>query len=134
VGFLCQRAHFLHAATRAADLPDGTQIGNYIAHFVDGEQIEIPIVIGRDLGYWKNRPDDTGKPFVIAWTGISANTSSVAEGRDIRLFKTTWENPLPEVPLRSIDLISTHGRAAPFVVAITAERTVTNVISGIDQQ
>src|SRR5437899_2565035 len=33
----------------------------------------------------------------------------------------TWDNPWPEVAIKSIDLIATHTNAAPFLVALTAE-------------
>ena len=47
--------------------------------------------------------------------------SSGAPRKKIPIFKTTWENPLPEVALASLDFVSTKEVVAPFLVAITAE-------------
>jgi hypothetical protein len=56
---------------------------------------------------------------VIAWQGYNRYTRRF--GHEIRLFKLTWENPLPTVPIRSFDFISKGTTAAPFLVAVTAE-------------
>jgi hypothetical protein len=114
-----QRLQFLHAAINAADVKDETQIGSYIIHLANGERREIPIVVGRDVADWWNQSDEENKKFVIAWTGT--NEASRAAGRTIRLFKSSWENPYPEAEVKSIDIVSTHDVAAPFLVAITAE-------------
>jgi hypothetical protein len=39
----------------------------------------------------------------------------------VRLFTTTWENPRPDVAIAAVDFASTLTRAAPFLVAVTAE-------------
>jgi hypothetical protein len=40
----------------------------------------------------------------------------------IRLFKTSWVNPFPDEEITSIDYVSAMSDAAPFLIAITAER------------
>ena len=111
--------HFLHSAINAFDIKDGTQIGSYVVHYANGQTREIPIVVGRDLADWWNQPNEQNKKFVIAWTGT--NESSRAQGRTIRLFKSTWENPMPDSEVKSIDFVWAGTEAAPFLVAITAE-------------
>ncbi len=44
-----------------------------------------------------------------------------AASNPIRLFKTTWKNPRPDVQVKSIDYISKMTNCAPFLVAITVE-------------
>jgi hypothetical protein len=39
----------------------------------------------------------------------------------VRLFQTSWENPLPEVEVESIDLVSAMSFDSAFLVAITVE-------------
>jgi hypothetical protein len=119
VGLACQRLHLLHAAVSAYGTKEGTQIGSYIVRYANGQTREIPIVVGRDIADWFSQPNEANQKFVVAWTGT--NESSRAQGRTIRLFKSTWENPIPEVTVNSIDFISSHEGAAPFLVAITAE-------------
>ena len=44
----CQRLHFLHASSIAGG-KNGTRIGQYVIHYADGQQREIPIIYGRDM-------------------------------------------------------------------------------------
>ncbi len=119
VGRPCKRLHFLHSAINASARNDGMQIGSYIIHYADGQQRVIPLVIGQDLADWWSQPNEQNKRFVIAWSGV--NDLARQLGRTIRLFKTTWENPFPEVAVKSIDFVSSPDEPDPFLVAITLE-------------
>ncbi len=72
-----------------------------MVHLANGEAIEIPLVLGRDLGDWWNQSDDQNATFTVAWAG--QNEASRGRNRSFRLFKTTWENPFPQVAIESID-------------------------------
>jgi len=37
------------------------------------------------------------------------------------LFHLAWDNPKPSVLVRSIDLVTTHEQASPFLVSLTLE-------------
>jgi serine/threonine protein kinase/WD40 repeat protein len=116
----CQRLHFLHAAIMSGNARLGDELGSYIIHYADGRQVERPIVMGKDLADWWSPPAQQDTSLVTAWTGN--NPAARADGNIIRLFKTTWENPFPDVPIRQLDFVSdkpTPGQ--PFLVAITAE-------------
>jgi hypothetical protein len=67
---------------------------------------------------WSEPPAPKG--LVVAWSGN--NEEAAAGGTSIRLFKWTWENPLPEIEIRSLDFVSNLTGCAPFLIAITAER------------
>ena len=89
-------------------------------HYANGQQTEVPILIGRSLADWFTQPDEKEKPFTIAWTGY--NGASRRPGRTIRLFKSTWENPAPAELISTIDFVSNpYAPLAPFLVALTAE-------------
>jgi len=120
VAQVCRRIHFLHAAIEAGMARDGTQLGRYVMHLGNGERKEMPVVVGKDLGDWFERPPELGKTWTIAWTGTNARSRLF--NVKIRLFKSTWANPLPNVPVQSIDLVATDNQGYPFVVAITTER------------
>jgi WD40 repeat protein len=119
IGRTCHKLHFLHSAIRAAHFPDGVQIGTYVMHFANGGQVEFPIVIGQSVVDWVSQPNEEPKELTVAWSGFSAD--SRRNGRKIRLFKSTWENPTPAEVVRSIDFIATTFAPAPFLVAITME-------------
>jgi WD40 repeat protein len=116
VNVKCSRLHFLHAAINEMDTPDGAHIGSYVIHYSDGSERAVAIIFGRDVASFESDKIEKKHDAVIAWTG--ANTRN---DRQKRLFKTTWENPQPDVEVKSIDFVSTHEVAAPFLVAITAQ-------------
>ena len=39
----------------------------------------------------------------------------------LELYKRTWEGPVPEVAITSVDRIASSAIASPFLIAITAE-------------
>jgi hypothetical protein len=119
VGRVCRRLHFLHAATNAGLIGNGTEIGRYLVHYTDGEQVEIPIILGQDLLDWWNHPEDQNSPVVVAWRG--ENPKSRREGKRIYLFKRTWSNPRPETAVATIDLSASRPGPSPFLVALTVE-------------
>ncbi len=116
---MCHGLHFLHAAIFAAGRPDGEKIGSYMVRYASGIQREIPIIVGESLADWWQQPNEQDKPFTIAWTG--QNAASRLSNLSIRLFKSTWQNPVPGETVRSIDFIGFQNGPAPFLVAITAE-------------
>lgn len=117
IGQTCRRLHFLHAAIFGAKA-DGMQIGSYVIQYVNGRESEVPLVMGRDLADWFPKNSET-HGYTVAWTGYNSYTRKNAQ--PIRLFKQTWENPFPNVPIRSFDFVSKGTPAAAFLVAVTAE-------------
>ncbi len=116
----CRTLNFLHAT--GWSVPDGTRIGHFRVVYNDGEDREIPIIYGVDVSDWTlpgNKTDPADFKPVIAWVGKSP--SSQSQGTTIRLFKTTWENPLPQARIDTLDYVSAQTNCAPFLIAITAE-------------
>jgi len=120
LGLSCRQIHFLHATAWGTE-SDGTRIATYVVHYADGGETAIPIVLGRDVCDWwrfPSRPRDAERA-VVAWTGT--NRWSALRNSSLRLFKSSWENPRPDVEIKTIDYVSALRRAAPFLIAITAE-------------
>lgn len=122
------KLHILHATgfgtgqlNSANFVEDGTKIGHYTIHYADGASEELPIVYGEDVRDWwdvdDNKETKRGK---VVWRG--KNALSEQFGVEIRLYASTWENPHPDKPVKSIDFIADgETAAAPFCLAITAE-------------
>ena len=99
----------------------GVQIATLVLKYADGQRRELPIVYGKDLrDYWFG-PDDpaTVGSSGVAWIG--SNEQTTARNRQIRLYKTSWDNPLPEIPVVGIDYVSSMTGASPFLIALTVE-------------
>jgi type II secretory pathway pseudopilin PulG len=111
----CRQFHFLQACGWHS--PDATQVGSYLVHYAGQKEVVIPIVYGEDVRDWNGSNDMVGEITrgQIVWSGINN------AGLHVRLFKTTWVNPMPEQEILSIDYISSMVEAAPFLVALTAE-------------
>ena len=116
----CRRLHFLHASSQGYDLRPGLSVGRYVVAYEDGQTQDIPLILGENMAdWWARRGTQAEPPLVAAWTGT--NNASKAMNHVIRLYKATWDNPQPAVPLRSVDLLAEHETVAPFLIALTAE-------------
>jgi len=117
----CARLHFLHSAAFGSVGDEGTQVGSYVLHFATNQmQLEIPIIYGRDVRNWhKMAGEKPAEGLSVAWTGT--NVVSAASHNFIRLFSTTWVNVAPSVEIESVDFVSSMGKVAPFLIAISVE-------------
>lgn len=115
VDLKCARLHFLHAASWGAFAEKGTKIGAFIVHHIDGSEREIPLVAGEDLGDWVAYDEEDYRNATRVWK------DKTPSGIPVRLYKSKWENPNPELAIKTIDYVSKMTDASPFLVAITAE-------------
>ncbi|MBM3841415.1 MAG: DUF2092 domain-containing protein [Verrucomicrobia bacterium] len=115
----CQRLHFLHGT--GWTVADGTQIGSYRVHYANGDQRIVPIIYGFDVRDWWPQADEPTTPngLAVAWQG--ANEATRPLNRVVRIYKSVWVNPLPEVEIASLDFVSAMTDSAPFLIAITDE-------------
>ncbi len=81
------------------------------------------IAYGKDVSdWWFKEGAAVPSRAKVAWTGANDAARKTNDSK-IRLFLSTWNNPHPGRPIASIDFTATnHARAAPFCVAITAEK------------
>ena len=120
IGQKCKQIHFLHSAFNAA-FSHSEQIAHYIVHLANGEEHAIPIVTGQDVIDWHSDVPPNS-PLVIAWEGDNQKTRKQADGsKKIRLYKSTWENPTPEVEVQTMDIIELRRGPSPFLIALTVE-------------
>lgn len=117
----CRKLHFLHSTHWTVE--HGQCIANYLVHYADGSEWEIPLNYGVEIaGWWRNlqksRPQEH---VVIVWTGTNVPASRSRNHNILALYKTTWENPYPDLTIESIDFVSALTPCSPFVIALTAE-------------
>ncbi len=120
IGHRCHRLHFLQTAVWM-DVPMGMSIGNYLVHYEDDEVKSVPIIHGRDVRDYTHLPQSPPDhpSLVVAWRGESQNSRE--HGGEARLYKSTWENPRPNVPIRSIDFVHGNTKGTPILVAVTTD-------------
>jgi len=114
IGQKSRELQFLHATGWHSR--DGTHVGSYVVHYDDGSVQVIPIVYGEDVRDWNGSNDMNNEIShgTMVWSAINN------AGLHVRLFKTTWVNPMPEKAIASLDYTSAMASSAPFLVAITA--------------
>ncbi len=110
------KIHFLHASAWNIELPK-MQIGEYLIHYQNGQTQTIPIVYRENIWDWWTSPEEASMP--AAWKG--QNPRTLEKGFSIRLFKLSWFNPLPELTIQSISLVSNNTGPGQLVVAVTVE-------------
>jgi hypothetical protein len=103
---------------------EGAAIVGLVAHQADGGSHTVDVTYGTDVRNWVFSPQGEagekagGKP---AWKGPQKRWQKFWPQWGVRLYKFTWTNPRPDVEITSVDLLSRMTKAAPFVIAITAE-------------
>lgn len=112
------RIHFLQACFW--NTVPGAKLGDYVVHYADGQTRTAPIVYGQNILDWWVAPEGgtlTGARTV--WRGSNPATASM--GLITHLIDYTWENPLPDVEIATVDFVSALIEAGPFLVAMTVE-------------
>ena len=119
VGRRGKAVHFLQASAFVGTTA-GEKIGEYVIHYVNGETRITDLIYGENmLDWWVNPAEGHVTKAEEVWYG--ANTATRSRGMQTRLIKFTWENPLPDVEITTIDFVSTLTNSAPMLVAITVE-------------
>lgn len=124
----CEKLYFLHGTGWGSPgVADGTKIGFYRVNYANGSEEEIPIVYGEDVRDWWQLADSRGASRAdIGWTGMNAASRDFRNRAvELRLFVRPWENPKPDVPISSIDLVSLNETmSSPFLIAVTCKSSV----------
>jgi hypothetical protein len=113
-----RRLHFLQACFWSTDT--GTKIGEYVIHYADGQTRTAPIIYGRNILDWWVRPG-MGQLAEAQTVWRGSNPATRGMGFTTHLMKYSWENPLPDVEINTIDFVSDLIEASPFLVALTVE-------------
>ena len=106
------KAKTLYILQKSAWSVDGN-VGEYRLHYAQKDLTEvIPLVIPKNLKDWHG-PRELPEA-KVAWSG----NNGVA---DVGVYLFTWENPHPEVALKSLDFISFDSGPVLSLIAITGK-------------
>jgi len=113
--------HLIHGASY--DCPDNTPVACVLLRYENGEVRRLFIRYGVHVRNWyveANERDPTlsDPRSLVVWNGYSRPDGS---GTPTRLFKTTFDNPLPAQEIRAIELLSLFARANSVILALTLE-------------
>ncbi len=119
--------HTIHAFVFSGSIETGTTIGSFVMHYNDGTSEELNIVQGVDaIDWWYFKDILKSQKGKAIWTGKNEfSKSEYVRNRfgnvQPTLYKSQWHNPHPQKQVESIDIQSSMGEAAPFVLALTVE-------------
>lgn len=102
--------------------PAGDLTAQIVLHYEDGETRELDVRWGTGIeAFWHvTSPALTpGGSLAVAWVG--SNRVSRVQGRRTVLYRASWANPRPAVPVATVDLVSLGKTGAPFFLALTLE-------------
>ncbi|HTH46200.1 MAG TPA: hypothetical protein VMB21_01685, partial [Candidatus Limnocylindria bacterium] len=122
VNLLARRLHFLGGVDALfSSFTPGAPVGSCVIHYADGQQAVFPWRARKELDNIQYSPHSSraNTDSTVVWTGMSC--ASESQNCRLRIMKTTWENPRPEVKIVSIDLKSEKVAPAPLIIAVTAE-------------
>ena len=126
----CTKLHLLHGNGFIIDTNFGTVVSKLVLHYVDGSTRELNLVAGEQSFDWWFPLFKTGLPERLlhlapgterAWTGSNAYIRKWQPELSLVLYKTTFDNPQPEVKISSVDFVSTETITCPFLVGLTVE-------------
>jgi hypothetical protein len=120
VNRICHQLHLLHGTVQG--LGDPRVVAFLVLHYADGTTNQLGIVYGQNVYDWwfKGSADvSLAGNTKVAWVG--QNPEATAEGYRIRVFKSSFNNPKPDLRITSIDYVSALTPSGPFLLALTVE-------------
>lgn len=116
----CHQLHLLQAT--AGNAIDKTEVSSYIIHYGDHRTECITNIYGRDVRSWWTELGEslTTERSALVWMGSNPRAQS-ENGRSLRMYKTSWKNPWPDVQVTTVDFVSSGKGVGPFLVAMTAK-------------
>jgi hypothetical protein len=126
----CTKLHLLHGDSYLVYTNFGTVVSKLVLHYVDGSTRKLNLVAGENSFDWWFPLFKSGLPEKFlhlapgterAWTGSNPYIRKWQPELSLVLYKTTFDNPQPEVKLASVDFVSTETITCPFLVGLTVE-------------
>ena len=116
----CHLLHLLHGTVHSEH--NQTVVGSLVLHYADGTTGKLNIVYGQQVyDWWFKGSSDVSLAgnTSVAWVGD--NPQATREKYRIRVFKSSFINPKPDIRIDTVDFVSALTRSAPFLLALTVE-------------
>jgi hypothetical protein len=126
----CSRFHLLHGNGFIINTNFGTVVAKLVIHYENGTSNDLNLVAGENAFDWWNPLFKTGVPerwlqmapgTERAWTGSNPYIRKWQPELSLILYRTTFDNPQPEVKVSSVDYVSTQTITSPFLVGLTVD-------------
>ncbi len=94
------------------------EVAEYIIHYTDGTSETVPVVMGRNIGNWKN----PGKHLPEAKLAYALHVESYGKFAGYSaLYRFDWKNPHPDREIKAVDFVRTGEpwKVTPALFAIS---------------
>jgi len=97
----------------------GKAVVHIVVHYANDQKRTITISHKVEVADWWVNPEHSTSPpeAEIAWEGSNPRVEEL--GLVLKLYRYTWVNPMPEVEIKSIDLISAMNETGYMLFGIT---------------
>jgi hypothetical protein len=123
VGRSFAKLHLLHGAGGVYD-GEGTAIARLVLHYQDESTHDLAIKVGQHVRDWWGDPKQRliGNTSELAWSGSNPALQRFGDGKGtLRVYRTTFINPNPELVVTSVDYVSNMANSSPFLIGLTVE-------------
>jgi beta-galactosidase len=110
-GATADRIWFLHTGAGPSKGGNGTVVARYEIVYADGSRELVPVRIGQEIGDWWEPKPLAGA--IVAWTGRNEKKSPIG------IYSMFWDNPHPEKPIASVDVIGSMAETQLILLGIT---------------
>ncbi|HEY1661193.1 MAG TPA: hypothetical protein VGI03_02140 [Verrucomicrobiae bacterium] len=126
----CGQLHLLQGNSYLAYTNFGVVVAKLVVHYDDGTFRELKLVAGQQAFDFWCPLFQTGIPAAFsytapgterAWTGTNPYIQKWQPVLTLVLYKTTFDNPQPDIQIDTVDFVSTETITAPFLVGLTVE-------------
>jgi len=102
---------------KARDAFAAPELFNYVIHYIDGQTVAIPVLLGHGVDHWVQSTPLPLEQAQIAW----AQRLDALEGKEAVLYSMKVVNPRPDIAIKTIDVVQGKNadRAVPAVLAIS---------------
>ncbi len=105
------RIWFLHTGCWGSEGGYGVEVARYEIIYADGSKAEIPVRQGLEINDWWNPKPLAGAQ--VAWTGRNLKAAPIG------LYSLAWDNPHPDRPLASLNVIGNLAQTQLVLLAAT---------------
>jgi len=102
---------------------DGVPMAKLVLHYANGEERSMRIIYGVHVRNWYEERSERKKTLADPNSSVAWNSGEddPDRGSPLRLFKTTFQNPLPDQAIKEIEFVSLFSHAPPLIVALTLQ-------------
>jgi len=120
IGRTAEKLVLLHATGFTEK--DGTPLANLVLHYAGGKEQSLRMIYGVHVRNWYEDRYEKKKSLLdpnstVVWNGDDDSERNTP----VRLHRTIFANPLPNIPLESVDVVSLFSHSPPIIFALTIQ-------------